>query len=530
VEDKTTNTFKKGVMLMNRNYKKLVALMLCSGLLLTACGGGNNAKESNSSNGGTNSAAKTTATPADVLESKAKISWLNILETPTPPTNTVLDKIEEATNTEIEFSWIPDASKEERINTSLASNSLADIVTLTILDNSSVRNALKAGMFWEVSPYLDEFPNLAKISQDTRTSASIGGKLYGVPFQKPLARNGVVIRKDWLDKLGLQVPKTTDELMEIAKAFTEKDPDGNGKKDTTGFMDRSDLIYGAFKTLGSYFGTPNIWSVDDTGKMTPEFDTDSYIKTMDYMKALYDGGYINQDFAVTAKTDQQQNFAQGKAGIYVGALFDSKNLLNLAKGIQDNMDLVMVNNITSTGNEADRAIWSANNGIGGLLSFPKSEVKDENELRRILKFINDLMNEEVYALMTYGIQDVHYTIDADQAVTIKDTNLWKQEVQPFAGSRPLELGFTIHDADPLKVEAEKLIKENADYAVLNPAYSLESETFSTQGSELQKIVTDATYKYILGKINVEEYKAEIEKWKKSGGSKVISEYEAAYKG
>lgn len=62
-------------------------------------------------------------------------------------------------------------------------------------------------MFWEVSPYLDEFPNLAKISQDTRTSASIAGKLYGVPFQKSLARNGVVIRKDWLDKLGLQVPK-----------------------------------------------------------------------------------------------------------------------------------------------------------------------------------------------------------------------------------------------------------------------------------------------------------------------------------
>lgn len=514
---------------MNRNYKKIAALMLCSGLVLTACGGGNNAKESNSSNGGTDSTAKTTAAPADVLDAKAKISWLNILQTSTTPTGPILDKIEELTNTEIEFSWIPDPSKEERINTSLASNSLADIVTLTILDNSSVRNALKAGMFWEVSPYLDEFPNLAKISQDTRTSASIAGKLYGVPFQKSLARNGVVLRKDWLDKLGLQVPKTTDELMEVAKAFTEKDPDGNGKKDTTGFMDRSDLVYGAFKTLGSYFGTPNYWSVDDAGKMTPEFDTEAYVKTMDYMKTLYDGGYINQDFAVTAKTDQQQNFAQGKAGIYVGALFDSKNLLNLSKGIQDGMDLVMVNDITSTGNEADRAIWAGNNGIGGLLSFPKSEVKDENELRRILKFVNDLMNEDVYGLMTYGIKDVHYTIDGEQAVTIKDTDLWKQEVQPFSASRPLENGFIIHDADPLKVEADKLIVENAKYAVLNPAYSLESETYSTQGSELQKIMTDATYKYILDKIDLDGFKAEVEKWKKSGGSKIITEYEVAYK-
>lgn len=510
---------------MKRNYKKLAALMLCSGLVLSACGESKNADSGNApANAGTNTAAT-----ADADNAKVKISWLNILHTASPPTDTILSKIEEFTNADIEFSWIPDASKEERINTSLASDSLADIVTLTILDNSSVRNALKSGMFWEISPYLDEFPNLAAISQDTRNSASIEGKLYGVPFQKAKARNGVVIRKDWLDKVGLAVPKTTDELMEVAKAFTEKDPDGNGKKDTTGFMDRSDLVFGAFKTLGSYFGTPNIWAVDEAGVMTPEFETDGYIKTMDYMKALYEGGYINQDFAVTAKTDQQQNFAQGKAGIYVGALFDSKNLLNLAKGIQDNMDLVMVNDITSTGNEADRAIWSSNNGIGGLLSFPKSEVKDEKELKRILKFVNDLMSDEAYALMTYGIEGVHYTTDADQAVTIKDTDLWQQEVQPFAASRPKEVGYKIHDADPLKVEADRLIEENAKYGVLNPAYSLESETSTTQGSELQKIITDATYKYILGKIDLDGFEAEVEKWKKSGGSKIIAEYEAAYK-
>ncbi|GIP27769.1 sugar ABC transporter substrate-binding protein [Paenibacillus sp. J23TS9] len=499
---------------MKLMVKKMAALTICCGLLLTACG----------DKGKTGEASGNAADP----NVKANISWLNILHTASPPTDTVIKKIEEKTNAEVKFSWVPDASKEERINTSLASDSLADIVTLTILDNSSVRNALKSGMFWEVESYLDEFPNLAKISQDTRTSASIGGKLYGVPFQKDLARNGVVIRKDWLDKLGLAVPKTTDELMAVAKAFTEQDPDGNGKKDTTGFMDRSDLIYGAFKTLSSYFGTPNNWKVSDDGKMTPEFDTEEYVKTMDYMKQLYDNGYINQDFAVTAKTDQQQKFAQGKAGIYVGALFDSKNLKNMAKGVQDNMELVLVNNITPTGNEADRAIWAANNGIGGLLAFPKSEVKDEAELKRVLKFVNDLMDDDMYALLTYGIEGVHYSVDANDAATITNQDLWQQEVQPFASSRPNETGYKIHDADPLKAESDKLIKENAEHAVLNPAYSLESETYTTQGSELQKIITDATYKYILGKIKIDDFKAAVENWKKSGGSKIISEYEAAY--
>ena len=237
---------------MKPNKMKHAAfLLLGSALLLSACGSsgnGNSDANSGGSSAATTGAANTTGSETEKQEA-AKITWLNILHTASPPTDTILSKIEELTNTKISFSWVPDASKEERINTSLASNSLADIVTLTILDNSSVRSALKSGMFWDVGPYLDEFPNLAAISQDTRSSASIEGKLYGVPFQKALARNGVIIRKDWLNKLNLPVPKTTDELMNVAKAFTEQDPDGNGKKDTTGFMDRSDLIYGALRHL-----------------------------------------------------------------------------------------------------------------------------------------------------------------------------------------------------------------------------------------------------------------------------------------
>lgn len=494
---------------MKFRYAKLIALTICGSLMLSACSGGKNET-------GTNADGKTT------------ITWLNIMHTASPPTDTVLEKIEELTNADIQFSWIPDASKEERLNTSLASGSLADIVSLTILENSSVRNALKAGVFWEVGPYLDEFPNLKGISQDMRNSASIEGKLYGIPMQKQVARNGVIIRKDWLDRLGLPVPKTTAELMQVAKAFTEQDPDGNGIKDTTGFMDRSDLVFGAFKTLGSYFGTPSSWAVGEDGKVTPEFESEGYIQAMDFMKELYNNGYINQDFAVTAKKDQQEGFAQGKAGIYVGALFDSKGLLNLAKGVQDDMELVMVNNITSTGNESDRAIWSTSNGVGGLLAFPKSEVKDEAELKRVLKFMDDLMSEEIYTLMTYGIKDVHYSLDANNGATIIDTKLWEQEVQPFSSSRPNENGYSIQDADPLRIESTRLIEENTKYAVLNPMYSLESPTFSEQGSELQKIITDATYKYILGKTDLNGFRDAVNTWRSSGGDKIIAEYEAAY--
>ena len=44
----------------------------------------------------------------------------------------------------------------------------------------------------------------------------------------------LLIRTDWLKKLNLSMPTTTEELMAVAKAFAEQDPDGNGKKDTYG--------------------------------------------------------------------------------------------------------------------------------------------------------------------------------------------------------------------------------------------------------------------------------------------------------
>ncbi|MCC5895968.1 MAG: extracellular solute-binding protein [Alkalibacterium sp.] len=448
-----------------------------------------------------------------------------MLHTASPPTDTVTNAIEEYTNTELEFQWIPDASKEERLNTALASGNLADIVTLTILDNSSVRNALKAGQFWDVEPFLDEFDNLSQITEDTRRSASIEGVLYGIPFQKPLARNGVVLRKDWLDNLGMEEPQTLEELYEVARAFSEDDPNGTGQNDTTGFMDRADLKYGSFKTLATYHGVPNEWK-EESGEFTPQFDTPEYVEALEYMRELYTNGLINQDFAVTAKTDQQEGFAQGRAGIYVGGLMDARNLYTLSEGITDDMELSQLNKINKDGSD-DYAIWSDNNGVGGLLAFPKSEVSDENELRDVLQFVNDIMDEEVYIMMTSGIEGVHHEMDGNTSNRINE-DLWQQEVQPFASSRPKEIGYDLVTGDELKLYSDNLILENEEIAVLNPAYSLESTTFTSQGSELSVIIEDATYQYILGDIDLDGFEAAVERWYQSGGQQIVEEYEAAW--
>lgn len=105
-------------------------------------------------------------------------------------------------------------------------------------------------------------------------------------------------------------------LYEVAKAFTEDDPDKDGEDNTIGLADRNDLIYGAFKTIGSYEGMPTDWK-ESGGKFTPDFMTQEYKDTMNYMKKLRDNGYMNKDFPVTSKTQQQEPvFARKSRNLY----------------------------------------------------------------------------------------------------------------------------------------------------------------------------------------------------------------------
>src|SRR5699024_11101967 len=108
----------------------------------------------------------------------------------------IMEALREHTGIDFEFQWVPDASKEEKINAALASGSVADINTLNQLAMPSIRDALASGLFWEVEEFFADYPNLSQINPDTLEAAKLDGVLYGVPFQKPLARYGVLVRQD----------------------------------------------------------------------------------------------------------------------------------------------------------------------------------------------------------------------------------------------------------------------------------------------------------------------------------------------
>ncbi|MNP72733.1 Lipoprotein LipO precursor [compost metagenome] len=80
----------------------------------------------------------------------------------------------------------------------------------------------------------------------------------------------------------------------------------------------------------------------------------------------------------------------------------------------------------------------------------------------------------------------------------------------------------------LFIKNNKIVSENDKYAVANPALTLISATYTERGSELEQLITDAETKFIMGKIDEAGWKAEVEKWKKNGGDKMMEEYKASF--
>ena len=151
-------------MISRRNLIQAVPVAAAGALALSACGG-------SSSGGGEGGGSG----------SGGALTWMSMLHTPTTPEadGPVMSALAEHTGTEFEFQWVPDASKEEKINSALASSSVADITTLNQLAMPSIRSALSSGLFWEVEDFLADYPNLSQINPATIEGARLDGVLYG---------------------------------------------------------------------------------------------------------------------------------------------------------------------------------------------------------------------------------------------------------------------------------------------------------------------------------------------------------------
>ncbi|GAA4860439.1 extracellular solute-binding protein [Paenibacillus vulneris] len=437
--------------------------------------------------------------------------------------NPGLKKLEELTNSNLEINWVPISAYNDKVNVTIASNNLPN--ALVIYDNKapSIINSARSGMFWEIGPYLKDYKNLSKINSVALNNISVDGKIYSLPRERPLARNGIIFRKDWLDQLGLSEPKNVDDIYEILKAFTNQDPDKNGKNDTYGLTESKD--FRAFDVMLAYLGGSNGWEAKDS-RLTPSFMTKEYLDTMKFFKRLYDEKLMNQDFLIANAQIKTDNINNGKAGVYMDYAASSLNhKFDALYKANPKADLDVVTRINGT--KGVRILSTS--GYLGTIAFPKTSVKTEGELKQILSFFDNLYEDNIQELVLYGIKGTHYTDEnGKKAISPQQQQLYSKEISDIAQMFPMVSDQPKDGVLPVMVKAINMEHDNLSIIINNPTEPLISNTYTEKGTELDKIILDARAKFIMGKIDEAKWNSEIEQWKNSGGNKIIEEYSTEY--
>lgn len=192
-----------------------------------------------------------------------------------------------------------------------------DLPDIVLNDVSQLGTMQSQGILREID--LKEIKNSKDLTpQALKAGKAVDGKTYGIPYSAQA--NALLIRSDWLQKLGLKAPTTWDEMEQVAKAFTENDPDGNGKNDTYGLA-----VPGSTKRgYASWYFSNFLWAAGGdfiTGsgdKWLPAMTSDAAVEATTWFRDLQCKAGVVQPGAPSMDTPPtNEAFESGIAGMYV---------------------------------------------------------------------------------------------------------------------------------------------------------------------------------------------------------------------
>jgi multiple sugar transport system substrate-binding protein len=162
-----------------------------------------------------------------------------------------------------------------------------------------------------------------------RTATLPDGRVFAVPTSAQA--HVLFVRKDWRIKLNLPPPQTWDDVAALARAFTQQDPDGNGRADTYGFVFPGGTARGYTAWFMSSFlfqAGGDFVSINSAGKAKATLDSAAAVNTLGFFRRLLCEDKSTQPGAINADTQEANRaFLSGQAGMYLSgpyhiALFD----------------------------------------------------------------------------------------------------------------------------------------------------------------------------------------------------------------
>ncbi len=234
---------------------------------------------------------------------------------------------EQVLGIEIKYDWKAKGDLYyQKLGVALASGNLPDVVRVNAQQLIELSNA---GMIQDLSTVYEEYATpftkeiMSQEGMGPFESATLEGRLMGIPDVGSSIEGAefLWIRTDWMERLGLDTPKTMEDVWKISKAFTEDDPDQNGENDTFGLAITQHLwdpVMGITGFMAGYGAFPKIWIEDGSGGLVyggiqPEVKT-----ALKALQDMYRNGQLDSEFWLKDGNKVKKQITDGKIGMLYG--------------------------------------------------------------------------------------------------------------------------------------------------------------------------------------------------------------------
>lgn len=328
----------------NNRAIRIMSILAMTSFLVTGCGGGQQGQPQEPSQEQTQDSqaelseeSKAASDDGDMITlTFAKVSYpsATLPDGQTSGDNVVLDYIRDHYNVDMVLDWQAEASEyNNKLSLNIASGNLPDIffcdnyrtflqlaengllADLTDIYDANISDTIKA---------IDasfEGRNFEPVTIDGRIMAVPGGNLDG-------NQNVLWLRKDWMDNLGLEMPKTLDDIEAILTAFVYDDPDGNGVDDTIGLtVEATEPIktgghqYGLEPVFAAFNAYPRYWMEDANGEVYYGSTGEGMKEALALLQDWYSKGLIDREFATRIGSGETSAvFMSGQSGAFFGPI------------------------------------------------------------------------------------------------------------------------------------------------------------------------------------------------------------------
>lgn len=316
-------------------------------------------------------------------------------------TKWIQDNFGNKNNITMKFVVVPRSQEVDKLNIMMASNEVPDIVFT--YDQNIVYNYVKQGGLTELDSLLTQHgPNLKKyMGDDLLNYGKFNGKLFAITAKRTfLGDRAAYIRQDWLDILGLPLPKTTEEFYNTMVAFRDKNP-GKVKNVVPVGATSSLLIANLQESFLEGITEEQLATL-------PNWKQPGYKDAERFLNKLYNEKLLSPEFAIDKDGKKlDADLAQGNTGLF-GLNFDyalrtNPGVYNALKKVVPTAKYVAVDTFATKSGKYRKNVYSPN---GIFLLIPKSSKR----AAEAIKYLDWMSKTENTFFLENGEEGLHHKL------------------------------------------------------------------------------------------------------------------------